>query len=168
MFLYSVSEVFKMKKNLLLLIFSLIFAVLLTGCANENKVAEKLCRIEVSDALNHSSVAVLEQQHQADVSELFDENNWIEAAENSGDLPPQYVITLYQEKTPIAVKSENDEPYEKIMEYTTYENSKTVKVSIVGDIVSGAVSDEFLSGYYIGSDKFFSALSDLSDTSKEH
>ena len=108
-----------MKKNLLLLIFSLIFAVLLTGCTKEDTVGEKLCRIEISDALDHSSVAVLDRQSQADVSELFDENNWIEAAENSGSSTPQYVIALYQEKTPTAVKSENDEPYEKIMEYTT-------------------------------------------------
>lgn len=156
-----------MKKNLLLLIFSLIFAVLLTGCTKEDTVGEKLCRIEISDALDHSSVAVLDRQSQADVSELFDENNWIEAAENSGSSTPQYVIALYQEKTPTAVKSENDEPYEKIMEYTTYENSEKVKVSISGDAVNDIVSDEFLSGYYIGSDKFFSALSDLSDGSKE-
>ncbi|MDE6131818.1 MAG: hypothetical protein K2G04_00370 [Oscillospiraceae bacterium] len=155
-----------MKKILLSCLLTAILSVLLAGCAKEDTVGEKLCRIEVSDALEHSRVAVLEQQSQSDVSAFFDENNWTEITENSVDLTPKYVISLYQEKTPTVIKSKNDEPYEKIMEYTTYENSETVKVSIGGDVVNNAISDEFLSGYYIGSDKFFSALSDLSDASK--
>lgn len=156
-----------MKKILFSCLLTLISSVMFAGCTKEDTVGEKLCRIEISDALEYSRVAVLDQQSQADVSEFFDEDNWTEAAENSGSSTPQYVIALYQEKTPTVIKSENDEPYEKIMEYTTYENSEKVKVSISGDAVNDIVSDEFLSGYYIGSDKFFSALSDLSDGSKE-
>lgn len=154
-----------MKKILLSCLLTVVLSVMLAGC-KEDTVGEKLCRIEISNALEHGRVAVLEQQSQSDVSAFFDENNWMEVTENSGELTPQYVISLYQEKTPTVIKSENDEPYEKIMEYTTYENSETVKVSIGDSAVNGVVSEEFLSGYYIGSDKFFSALSDLSDASK--
>lgn len=156
-----------MKRILFSCLLTLVLSVMFAGCTKEDTVGGKLCRIEISDALEYSRVAVLDRQSQADVSEFFDEDNWTEAAENSGNLTPQYVISLYQEKTPAVIKSENDEPYEKIMEYTTYENSEKVKVSISGDAVNDIVSDEFLSGYYIGSDKFFSALSDLSDDSKD-
>ena len=147
-----------MKKILLLCVLTVILSVLLTGCTKENQVGEKLCRIEISNAAEHSIVAVLEQQRQADVSDFFDENNLTETAENNGELIPKYVISLYQEKTPTVIKQENDEPYEKIMEYVTYENSETVKVSIGGDLINDVVSNEFLSGYYVGSEKFFSAL----------
>lgn len=147
-----------MKKILLSCVLTVILSVLLTGCTKEDAVGEKLCRIEISNAAEHSSIAVLEQQRQADVSEFFDENNWTKTAENGGELIPKYVISLYQEKTPTIIKQENDEPYEKIIEYVTYENSETVKVSIGGDLVNGVVSDEFISGYYVGSEKFFSAL----------
>lgn len=147
-----------MKKILLSCVLTVILSVLLTGCAKEDTVGEKLCCIEISDALENSKVVVLKQQRQADVSEFFDDSNWTETAENNGELIPKYVISLYQEKTPTVIKQENYEPYEKIMEYVTYENSETVKVSLGGDLVNGFVSDEFLSGYYIGSEKFFSAL----------
>ncbi|MBD5144700.1 MAG: hypothetical protein HDT21_02080 [Ruminococcus sp.] len=149
-----------MKKILLLCVLTAILSVLLTGCTKEDAVGEKLCRIEILNAAEHDSVTVLEQQRQADVSEFFDENNWTETAGSSGELTPQYVISLYQEKTPTVIKEENGEPYEKIMEYVTYENSETVKVSIGGDLVNGFVSDEFLTGYYIGSEKFFSSLNE--------
>lgn len=150
-----------MKKMLLLCVLTVILSVLLTGCKNEDTVGEKLCRIEISDALEHKNVAVLEQQRQADVSEFFDENNWTETAENSRELIPQYVISLYQEKTSTVITQKNNEPYEKIMEYVIYENSETVKVSIGGNDVNGFVSEEFLSGYYVGSERFFSALTEV-------
>lgn len=146
-----------MKKMLFLCVFAVVLSVLLTGC--DNKKGEKLCRIEISDAAGHSQVAVLEQQSQSDITEFFDEDNWADSSVPSGDTVPQYIITLYQEKTPTVIKRENDEPYEKIMEYVTYENSKTVKAAIGGDVVQGNVSEDFLSAYYLGSDKFFSALS---------
>lgn len=147
-----------MKRILLLCVMTVVLSVILTGCTKENTVSEKLCRIEISDAAEHSKVAVLEKQSQSDVTEFFDEDNWTDSSEPNGEAVPQYTITLYQEKTPTVVKQENGESYEKIMEYTIYENSETVKVSIGGDIVNGVVSDEFLSGYYVGSEKFFSAL----------
>lgn len=153
-----------MKKSIFLSGLAVILSLLLTGCANNAQVSEKLCRIEIANAEKQNDVTVLESQRQSDVSEFFDENNWTKAPENSGTLTPQYVISLYQEKTSTVIKPENDEPYEKIMEYTTYENSETVKVSISDDLVNGVVSDEFLSGYYVGSEKFFSALQNALDS----
>lgn len=153
-----------MKRSIFLSGLAVILSLLLTGCANNAQVSEKLCRIEIANAEKQNDVTVLESQRQSDVSEFFDENNWTEAAETSGTLTPQYVILLYQKKTPTVIKSENDEPYEKIMEYTTYENSETVKVSVSGDLVNGTISDEFLSGYYVGSEKFLSALQNALDS----
>lgn len=49
------------------------------------------------------------------------------------------------------------------MECITYENSKTIKVSISKNLVHGVAADEFLSVYYVGSEKFFSNLSGLSN-----
>lgn len=115
------------------------------------------------DAAEYNRVAVLVQQRQSDITEFFDENNWTETAKPESEAVPQYIITIYQEKTPTVIKQENDEPYEKIMECITYENSKTIKVSISKNLVHGVAADEFLSVYYVGSEKFFSNLSGLSN-----
>ncbi len=48
-----------MKKMLLSCVLTVILSVLLTGCAKEDQVSEKLCCIEISDALEHSKVVVL-------------------------------------------------------------------------------------------------------------
>ncbi|MEZ3453755.1 MAG: hypothetical protein K1W17_05235 [Oscillospiraceae bacterium] len=153
-----------MKKALFLCVVAVILSALLTSCGSQK--GKKLCSIEVSDAAEHIRVAVLVQQDQSDITGFFDEENWTETAEPEIEAVPQYIITLYQEKTPSVIKQENDEAYEKIMEYVTYENSKTIKISVNQDLVHSAVSDEFLSVYCVGSEKFFSNLSDLLDTSK--
>lgn len=146
-----------MKKILLLCGLVVIISLLFNGCTNNNK-GEKLCRIEISGAAKQNNIAVLEQLKQSDISEFFDENNWTEAVKISSELIPQYTISLYQEKTKAVIKSKNDEQYEKIMEYITYENSDIVKVTIGGDVINSSVSNKYLSEYYIASEEFFSAL----------
>ena len=94
-----------MKKSIFLSGLAVILSLLLTGCVNNAQVSEKLCRIEIANAEKQNDVTVLESQRQSDVSEFFDEKNWTEAAENSGTLTPQYVISLYQQKTPTGIKA---------------------------------------------------------------
>ncbi|MDE5859817.1 MAG: hypothetical protein K2H23_05465 [Oscillospiraceae bacterium] len=151
-----------MKKAYFLLVFALILALLLTGCTKEDQIGEKLCRIEIANATEQSDVSVLENQKQSDVTVFFDESNWTETTKTVNDLTPQYVISLYQEKTPTVIKSENGDPYIKIMEYVTFENSNIVKVSISGGVVNNTLTEEYLSEYYVGSEKFFSALTEVS------
>ncbi len=148
-------------KKMLSCVLAVILSALLAGCKSQK--GEKLCSIEVLDAAEYNRVAVLVQQRQSDITEFFDENNWTETAKPESEAVPQYIITIYQEKTPTVIKQENDEPYEKIMECITYENSKTIKVSISKNLVHGVAADEFLSVYYVGSEKFFSNLSGLSN-----
>lgn len=148
-------------KKLLLCVLTVVMSAMLAGCGSSK--GEKLCSIEVLDASAHNRVAGLVLQSQSDITGFFDEDNWTEASEPENEAVPQYIITLYQEKTPSVIKQENDKAYEKIMEYVTYENSKIIKVSVSDDLMNGVVSDEFLSVYYVGSEKFFSNLSDLSD-----
>ncbi len=122
-------------KKMLSCVLAVILSALLAGCNSQK--GEKLCSIEVLDAAEYNRVAVLVQQRQSDITEFFDENNWTETAKPESEAVPQYIITIYQEKTPTVIKQENDEPYEKIMECITYENSKTIKVSISKNLVHG-------------------------------
>ncbi len=152
-----------MKKILLLLVSAFIMPLSLTGCDKGKQVSEKLCRIEIAKADGQQNTTVLEQLKQSEVSEFFDENNWTETPETNSKLVPQYTISLYQEKTPTVIKSEDNEPYEKIMEYVTFENSEIVRVSISGDLANSSISEKYLSAYYVGSEKFFSALEKASE-----
>jgi hypothetical protein len=142
-----------MKKPLLLTI--ILMVCLLAGCGSKS---EKMCRIEIQDQ-NEQEIVSLEQQSQDDVSTFFDEDEWTECDNFDEKLVPKYVIELYQEKTSTKVQTDNKENYEKIMEYTTYEESDIVKVVICKDAIkSGLVSEADLTVYYNGSEKFFSAL----------
>lgn len=133
----------------------ILIVCLLVGCGNNT---EKMCRIEIRDE-NTTDIVTLEQQSQADVTAFFDEDNWTECESVDEKLVPEYVIELYQEKTITKVQSEQKDSYEKIMEYTVYKDSDIVKVAISEDAIkSGTVSEKYLTFYYKGSEKFFSAL----------
>jgi hypothetical protein len=128
---------------------------LLAGCGSKS---EKMCRIEIQNQ-NGQEIVSLEQQSQDDVSTFFDEDEWTECDNFDEKLVPKYVIELYQEKTSTKVQTDNKENYEKIMEYTTYEESDVVKVVICKDVIkSDLVSEADLAVYYNGSEKFFYAL----------
>lgn len=134
----------------------LLMLCLLPGCGNET---EKLCRIEVQSADN-TYAAALERQTQADVDNFFDEEHWIECGDVGENLVPEYVISLYQEKTHTLIQVENT--YEKIMEYTIYKDSDIVKTTISQDIIkSGLISEEDLTMYYIGSENFFTSINNV-------
>lgn len=133
----------------------LVIASLLTGCGNKT---EKMCRIEIRNE-NSTDVVTLEELSQADVDDFFDEDEWTEYENFDEKLVPEYVIELYQEKTHTRMQSDKENTYEKIMEYTTYKDSDTVKVVISKDTIkSGGVSEGDLTFYYKGSEKFFSAI----------
>lgn len=145
-----------MKKIYLLM--TILIVCLLAGCGSKT---EKMCRIEIRDE-NNTDIAVLEQQSQADVDEFFDEDKWTEYENFDEKLVSEYVIELYQEKTPTRVQSDKENTYEKIMEYTTYKDSDIVKVVISKDAMkSGGVPEEDLTFYYKGSEQFFSALNNV-------
>lgn len=136
----------------------LLIVCLLTGCGNKT---EKMCRIEIRNE-NGTNVIVLEQQSQADVDDFFDEGEWIVCEIFDEKLVSEYVIELYQEKTPTRVQPDKENTYEKIMEYTTYKDSDIVKVVISKDIIkSDGVLEEDLTFYYKGSEQFFSALNNI-------
>lgn len=133
----------------------LLFLCLLTGCENK---AEKMCRIEIQGA-DSTCIASLEQQTQADITDFFDEEHWLENEDTAENLTPEYTLLLYQEKTHTLLKTEKDEPYEKIMEYTTYKDSDIVKAAICQNLVNGgSVSEEVLTAYYTGSEEFFTSI----------
>lgn len=50
--------------------------------------------------------------------------------------------------------------YEKIIEYTIYEDSDIVKAIVCKDMISGGfISEEDLTTYYMGSEDFFTQIS---------
>lgn len=145
-----------MKKIYLLM--AILVVCLLAGCGNKT---EKMCRIEIRDG-NNTDIVTLEQQSQADVDNFFNEDEWTECENFDEKLVSEYVIELYQEKTHTRVQADKENTYEKIVEYTTYKDSDTVKVVISKDAIkSGGVSEENLTFYYKGSEKFFSALKNV-------
>lgn len=129
--------------------------IVITGC--NKQVDEKLCRIEIADS-NHNIVAKLENQSQSDVTGFFDESDWKETNISTDNLIPEYIISVYQEKTKTVIQTENAGEYEKIMEYVTFENTDVIKVSIGGDVVGDIVSDDILDEYYTASSDFFSKI----------
>ena len=80
------------------------------------------------------------------------------------ELTPQYIINVYQEKTPTVIQTEDTDAYEKVLIYTTYENSDIVKVVVDDNAIHGVtydiVSKDFLTFYYKGTEKFFSTLNE--------
>lgn len=133
----------------------LLGAYMLTGCAGER---EKLCRIEIHKG-DSTDVILLEQQSQADTAAFFDEDQWTECELSDENLVPEYRIELYQESTPSVVRRQKEDSYEKITEYTTYEDSDIVKVTISGELIKNIqISEEYLTLYYRGSEDFFTAL----------
>lgn len=145
-----------MRKIISLFSILILICIAITGCSKQ--ADEKLCRIEIADSDNNIA-AKLENQSQSDITEFFDESDWKETNDISFDnLVTEYVISVYQEKTKTVIKTENDDEYEKIMEYITFENSDIVKVSISGDVVGDIVPDDILDEYYIASSDFFSKI----------
>lgn len=151
-----------MKKIISLFAIILLLFTIMTGCSKTDNL--KLCRIEITDQ-NHNVIAVLENQTQADVSELLDETNWKETDKPSDKLINEYVVSVYQERTKTVIKTDKDDEYIKIMEYETFENADVVKVSIGGDLVNSPASeellDEYLEDYYIASSDFFSKINNI-------
>lgn len=130
----------------------------LTGCGSET---EKMCRIEIQGADN-TYVAALDQQTQADVDSFFDEDQWIECEDVGENLVPEYVISLYQEKTHTLISTEKEDTYEKIMEYTIYKDSDIVKMTVSQDAIkSGLIAEEDLTMYCMGSEKFFTSINNV-------
>lgn len=147
-----------MKKIVAIFSIVLLIFIVMAGCSN--KVDEKMCKIEICDS-NNNIVAKLENQSQVDVAEFFNEENWTASNNSTDSLIAEYVISVYQEKTKTVIKAENNDGYEKIMEYVTFENSDIVKVSIGGDVVGNIVPDDVLDEYYIASSDFFSKTEKL-------
>lgn len=143
-----------MKKTVSLLLIAALFIIAVTGCSKA--ADEKMCKIEIADA-DKNVIAVLENQSQADIMLFFDESKWQDSQENAENLSIKFVISVYQEKTETVIKTGSDE-YEKIMEYTTFENSDMVKVFVGGDVVGDIISDDLLNEYYIASSDFFEKI----------
>lgn len=142
-----------MMKKIILLIF-LFFSLFIGGCGNET---EKMCRIQIQ-SMDGTVIVTLEQQTQGDVARFFDEEHWVECESIDGFLTPKYIIHLYQEKTHALIQTENT--YEKIIEYTIYEDSDIVKATLCKDMISGGfISEEDLTVYYMGSEDFFIQIS---------
>lgn len=151
-----------MKKFTLMSIVMLCF--LFTACKNEADY-EKMCRIEIISEEEPSIIKIIGGLTQAETADFFDEDEWTEAAENKDELLPEYRIILYQEKTKTLIKLENSEDYEKIAEYVTYEDSACVKQSLGSELIRGkVVSDDMLTFYYNGTDKFFKNLQEAVNT----
>lgn len=162
-----------MKKVYLFLIFITICA--LTGCglrieAKENK-NEKLYRVEIQNA-DGINIVTLEEQSNKEMIGFFDDEDekWNSALTYSDKgLTPQYTINVYQEKTQTVIPTEDGDAYEKIMTYTTYEDSDIVKVVVDGNTIHGVtygMSEDILTFYYKGTEEFFSALNNaISDAS---
>ncbi|MDE7268097.1 MAG: hypothetical protein K2N89_11590 [Lachnospiraceae bacterium] len=159
-----------MKKVYLFLVFITICT--LTGCgfrveANEDKF-EKLYRIEIQD-VDGTNIVTLEELSNKEMVRFFDDEDgkWNTALFYSEEgLTPQYIINVYQEKTQTVIQTEDGDAYEKVLTYMTYEDSDIVKVVVDENTVHGMVSEDDLTFYYRGTEKFFSALNDaISDAS---
>ena len=155
-----------MKKVYLFLL--LITICTLTGCglrieAKENN-DEKLYRIEIQDA-DGTNIVTLEEQSEMGDFFVDDDGKWNTAITYSDEgLTPQYTINVYQQKTPTVIQAEDADAYEKILIYTTYENSDLVKVVVddnaIHGMTYGVISEDNLTFYYKGTEEFFSALND--------
>lgn len=150
-----------MKKLVSLFGIVAISIIVITGCSRAENL--KLCRIEIADK-NQNMVAVLENQSQADVSDLLDEIGWKEIEKPTDKLEKEYIVSVYQRRTKTVIKTDNDDEYIKIMEYVTFENSDVVKVSIGEDLVIGSSANEYLEDYYIASSDFFSKINNVVST----
>lgn len=162
-----------MKKVYLLLLFITICT--LTGCglrieAKEDK-DEKRYRIEIQDA-DGTNIVALEELSNDKMFDFFDDDggNWnTEIAYSDEGLTPQYVINVYQEKTLTVIPAEEADAYEKVLIYTTYENSDLVKVVVDDNVLHGVtygVSKDALTFYYKGTELFFSTLHDAISAEK--
>ena len=153
-----------MKKVYLFLL--LITICTLTGCglrieAKEDK-DEKLYRIEIQDA-DGTNIVTLEEQSEMGDFFVDDDGKWNTAITYSDEgLTPQYTINVYQQKTPTVIPAEEADAYERILIYTTYENSDLVKVVIddnaIHGMTYGVISEDNLTFYHKGTEEFFSAL----------
>ena len=157
-----------MKKIYLFLVFITICT--LTGCglrieAKEEK-NEKLYCIEIQD-VDGTNIVTLEELSNKEMDGFFgdDDEKWNSALTYSDKrLTPQYIINVYQEKTQTVIPTEDADAYEKIMTYTTYEDSDIVKVVIdenaTHGVTYGVILEDVLTFYYKGTEEFFSALND--------
>ncbi len=147
-----------------LLVSFLLFTCLLTGCfiQSENKT-QKMCRVEIYTA-DHICTAVLEEQTQEDIGIFFDliDAEILIDTSTTTFVPPQnteYIIAIYQEKTPSLLHDSSADTYEKIMEYTTYKDSQIIKGVICEETIkSETIPETFLTFYCNGSEPFFAAL----------
>lgn len=151
----------------------LVLCFLFIGCEREEEM-EKLCKIEIVEENTSTIVKVMEFMTQADVVTFLDEDEWgtqieenmpeeeiheIETKVEQSELIPEYRIILYQEKTKTLISLDNNEEYEKIMEYITYQDSKLVKAIVGNDAIkSMELPDELHSYYFEGTEKFFENL----------
>ncbi len=163
-----------MKKRVWFVLLTLCF--LLIGCEREEEL-EKLCRIEIIEEDTSTIIKVMDFMTQMDVSDFLDEDEWgiqtegnmseeeiheIETQVEQSELIPEYRIILYQEKTKTLISLDNDEEYEKIMEYITYEDSEVVKAIVESDARKNmGLSDEFFSYYFEGTEEFFENLQEV-------
>ena len=164
-----------MKRVYLFLLFIVICT--LTSCglrveANEDKL-EKLYRIEIQDA-DGTNIVTLDEQSNKEMVHFFDDEDgkWNTALSYSDEgLTPQYIINVYQEKTPTVIRTEDADAYEKILKYMTYEDSDIVKVVVDDNMIHGVtygIAEDALTFYYKGTEDFYStlnnAISDASDS----
>lgn len=160
-----------MKKIIWFVLVTLCF--LLSGCEREEEI-EKLCKIEIVREDTSVIIKMMDFMTQGDVADFLDEEEWgmqvedsmseeevheIETKVEQAELIPEYRIILYQEKTKTLVSLNNNQEYEKILEYVTYQDSELVKVIIESDTIKNMeLSDEFRSYYFKGTEKFFENL----------
>lgn len=151
----------------------LVLCFLLIGCGQEEEV-EKLCKLEIMDEETSTIIRTIEFMTQSDVAEFFDEEEWetgdveiieeeetheIETKIEQSELIPEYRIIVYQEKTKTLFSLDDNEEYEKIMEYLTYQESDIVKETIETDAVKNMkLPGAFSSYYFHGTEKFFENL----------
>lgn len=160
-----------MKKIIWFVLLTLCF--LLIGCQREEAV-EKLCKIEIKKEDTSTIIKVMDFMTQGDVADFLDEDEWgmqiednmseeevheIETKVEQSELIPEYRIILYQEKTKTLISLDNNEEYEKIMEYITYQDSELVKVTVGSDAIKNMeLPDELFSYYFEGTEGFFENL----------
>lgn len=155
-----------------------VWFILLAVCffigACKKEKAEKLCKLEIVEEKTSTLIATIEFMTQEDVTEFFgeeeegteleiageEETYEIETKIEQAELIPEYEIIVYQEKTKELLSLEDDEDYEKIMEYFTYEKSDIVKEIIETDMVKNMkLAKKFSNHYFHGTEKFFENLS---------
>lgn len=164
-----------MKKNMKKLIWFILLALcfLLIGCDRDEEV-EKLCKLEIIEEETSTIIRSIEFMTQSDVAGFFDEEEGeteseriigeeevheIEERIEQSELIPEYRIIVYQEKTKTLLSLDNNEEYEKIMEYLTYQESDIVKETIESDAVKNMkLLETFNSYYFHGTEKFFENL----------